>query len=77
VDDYFKTGLRVNSWLGGNVVKYHRTIEQYFQLLQTAGLRIDVLREAQPQRENFVDEETYARRQRIPLFLILAAHKPA
>jgi SAM-dependent methyltransferase len=77
VDDYFSTGIRVTSWLGGTVQKYHRTIEDYVRLLQSAGFRLDALREAQPQREQFQDEPTYARRIRIPLFLILAAQKIA
>lgn len=77
VDDYFSTGIRVTSWLGGTVQKYHRTIEDYVRLLQAAGFQLDALREAQPRREHFPDESTYARRMRIPLFLILAAAKVA
>ncbi|MFQ4146104.1 class I SAM-dependent methyltransferase [Chlorogloeopsis sp. ULAP02] len=76
VDDYFTTGLRVTNWLGGTVQKYHRTVEDYFHLLQEAGFMIADLREAHPQREYFHDVQTYERRKRIPLFLILAAHKP-
>ena len=76
VDDYFSTGLRVTNWLGGTVQKYHRTIEDYFYLLQAAGFRVEHLREAHPQREHFHDQQTYERRKRIPLFLIFAARKP-
>ncbi|BCL37763.1 class I SAM-dependent DNA methyltransferase [Nostoc sp. MS1] len=76
VDDYFTTGLRVTNWLGGTVQKYHRTVEDYFRLLQAAGFMIEGLREACPKRENFQDVKTYERRSRIPLFLILAASKP-
>ncbi|MBD2498375.1 class I SAM-dependent methyltransferase [Nostoc sp. FACHB-280] len=76
VDNYFKTGLRVTNWLGGTVKKYHRTVEDYFYLLQKTGFIITDLREAHPQREYFQDIETYERRKRIPLFLILAARKP-
>jgi SAM-dependent methyltransferase len=76
VDNYFTTGERVTHWLGGTVKKYHRTVEDYFHLLQQAGFIIDDLREACPQRENFYDIQTYERRSRIPLFLILAARKP-
>lgn len=77
VDDYFATGLRVTNWLGGTVEKYHRTIEDYFRSLQQAGFVIEQLREAHPQREQFQDMQTYERRKRIPLFLLLAARKPA
>lgn len=76
VDDYFSTGVRKTEWMNGQVVKYHRTIEDYFQETQAAGFAIDALREAHPQRELFADEELYRRRLRIPLFLFLRAHKP-
>ncbi len=72
VDDYFHMGRRLTSWMGRQVVKYHRTVETYFAGLQRAGFAVDRLHEAEPQREWFEDEETYKRRQRIPLFLIMA-----
>ena len=40
VDGYFETGPRVTSWMGGRVVKYHRTIEDYFGALAGAGFRV-------------------------------------
>jgi SAM-dependent methyltransferase len=76
VDDYHRPGRRVTSWLGGEVVKYHRTIEGYFGALQDAGFTVERLLEGTPRREQFASEETYARRLRIPLFLLLAAGKP-
>ena len=76
VDDYFDAGQRLTDWMGGQVVKYHRTVEQYFAALQRAGFTVESLREAEPQPERFVDPETYLRRKRIPLFLILAGAKP-
>ncbi|WP_134685792.1 class I SAM-dependent methyltransferase [Brevibacillus migulae] len=75
VDRYFHTGYREQQWMGGQVFKYHRTIEDYFLLLQQAGFRVEALRESRPQRENFLHEETYLRRMRIPLFLFLAGTK--
>ncbi|MDZ8053196.1 MAG: class I SAM-dependent methyltransferase [Aulosira sp. ZfuVER01] len=76
VDNYFKTGVRVTHWLGGTVQKYHRTVEDYFHLLNEAGLIVEDLREARPQREHFQDLQIYERRKRIPLFLMFAARKP-
>lgn len=75
VDNYFNTGRRITSWMGGQVVKYHRTVEDYFLGLQRAGFVIESLREATPQRERFEQEDTLRRRQRIPLFLIIAGRK--
>ncbi|HZG17516.1 MAG TPA: class I SAM-dependent methyltransferase [Candidatus Bathyarchaeia archaeon] len=75
VDNYFHTGYREQRWLGGQVFKYHRTIEDYFLLLQQAGFQVDALRESRPRREHFQKEETYLRRMRIPLFLFLSGKK--
>lgn len=78
VDNYFEPGKRTTSWMGGNVIKYHRTIEEHFLSLQRAGFQVESLREAMPRPEFFGDDqETYQRRRRIPLFLILAGQKPS
>jgi hypothetical protein len=76
VDDYFETGLRETSWLGGSVQKYHRTVEDYCMALQHSGFIFEQLRESRPQREHFQDQQTYERRKRIPLFLFLSGRKP-
>lgn len=76
VDDYFTIGTRETTWLGGRVVKQHRTVEAYFAAMQEAGFVIDSLRESHPRRELFADEAEFQRRMRIPLFLFLMGHKP-
>ncbi|HZH03730.1 MAG TPA: hypothetical protein VEY30_08105, partial [Myxococcaceae bacterium] len=73
VDDYFVTGARDPAWLGGRVRKYHHTVEDYFSLLQSAGFRVDQLRESKPDVKHFESQEEYQRRTRIPLFLFFAA----
>jgi len=70
VDNYFKTGKRVNTWIGKDVVKYHKTIEDYFKLFKTAGFQMSELRESKPMKENFTSTEEYERRSRIPLFIL-------
>ncbi|MFK0525158.1 class I SAM-dependent DNA methyltransferase [Paenibacillus illinoisensis] len=75
VDQYFVEGYREQKWLGGSVKKMHRSIESYYMALQKAGFQVEHLRESNPQRQYFVNEETYLRRQRIPLFLFLSASK--
>ncbi len=75
VDNYFETGLRISPWLGSEVAKYHRTVEDYFHMLQEAGFSVESLRESRPNRANFATEETYQRRKRIPLYLFMAARK--
>ena len=76
VDDYFETGPRVTTWMGGKVIKYHRTIEDYFAALQAAGFVVDTLRESRPQRVRFRDQATYERRKRIPLMLFFSTYRP-
>jgi Predicted methyltransferase (contains TPR repeat) len=76
VDDYFETGPRLTHWMGDEVIKYHRTIEDYFVALRAAGFVVDALRESKPQRMMFRDEATYERRKRIPLMLFFSAHRP-
>ncbi len=76
VDNYFAGGPRITAWLGGKVIRYHRTVEEYFGTLQGAGFVVENLRESRPRREWFADEAIYEQRKRIPLFLFLAARKP-
>lgn len=76
VDDYFVAGPRMTSWLGGEVIRQHRTVEGYFSTIQAVGLVVEHLRESNPRREWFTDEAEYERRKRIPLFLFLTASKP-
>ena len=40
LDNYFETGMRKTSWLGADVVKYHRTFEDYFNLFQNHNFEI-------------------------------------
>ena len=75
VDDYFDSGPRVTQWLGCQVTKIHRTVEDYYLALQQAGFTVESLRESRPQRAQFSSEDTYQRRMRIPLFLFLAGKK--
>ncbi|MCM3596782.1 class I SAM-dependent methyltransferase [Metabacillus idriensis] len=76
VDDYFHSGKRTEPWIGEEVVKYHRTTEEYFTALQNAGFLISGLNEGTPQAANFDDPEEYKRRMRIPLFLLFSCEKP-
>ncbi|TYS68132.1 class I SAM-dependent methyltransferase [Sutcliffiella horikoshii] len=75
VDDYFRDGERKEPWINQVVVKYHRTIEQYFTALRQAGFTVRDLREGTPKREHFSSEEEFVRRQRIPVVLAFACVK--
>ncbi|WP_195571413.1 class I SAM-dependent DNA methyltransferase [Paenibacillus sp. 1001270B_150601_E10] len=75
VDQYFEMGQRTEPWIGEQIVKFHRSIEDYVQACLQAGFSILDLREGKPNRLLFEDQEEYARRLRIPLFLILRCKK--
>jgi SAM-dependent methyltransferase len=75
VDDYFHEGERKEPWIDQVVVKYHRTIEQYFIALRQAGFTVLDLREGTPKRERFSSEEEFVRRQRIPVVLAFSCVK--
>jgi SAM-dependent methyltransferase len=75
VDDYFLEGERKEPWIDQVVVKYHRTIEQYFRTLTACGFTVTDLREGTPKREHFSSEEEFVRRQRIPVVLAFSCIK--
>ena len=75
VDDYFDPGPRPQQWLGSEVTFFHRSVEDYVDALTGNGFRLTALRECAPVREAFDDEAEYARRRRIPRFLLLAAER--
>jgi SAM-dependent methyltransferase len=75
VDDYFLEGERKEPWIDQVVVKYHRTIEQYFRTLTSCGFAVTDLREGTPEREHFSSEEEFTRRQRIPVVLVFSCRK--
>jgi SAM-dependent methyltransferase len=76
VDDYFRSGARPHRWMGREVLKFHRTLDDYLDLVQGSGLVLERVRESRPSRENFQSEDEYQRRLRIPLFLFIVARKP-
>ncbi|WNF24692.1 methyltransferase domain-containing protein [Mesobacillus jeotgali] len=75
VDDYFNQGERVEPWIGKKVIKYHRTVEEYFKLLLAAGFMVEDLSEGTPSVHNFSSREEYERRMRIPLVLMMSCRK--
>ncbi|PKL79258.1 MAG: SAM-dependent methyltransferase [Candidatus Melainabacteria bacterium HGW-Melainabacteria-1] len=75
VDRYFATGRRQFKWMGAEVIKYHHTLEDYFQALKRAGFSVEDLRESRPKPELFKDRKLLERRSRVPLYLLMKARK--
>lgn len=75
VDNYFNLGSRKQTWMGKQVIKYHRTLEEYWRLVNTAGFVVEEIKEGRPRMEMFQSKEEFERRSRIPLFLIVKMRK--
>ena len=75
VDRYFEPGKREIPWLGGEVLKYHRTVEHYFRSLKAAGFTVQELRESEPDPDLIRDKSLLRKRSRYPLFLFFAVQK--
>lgn len=75
VDNYFDTGERINKWIGEEVVKYHKTLEDYWRIIKQSNFEVIEIRESKPQASNFKIREEFERRKRIPLFLMFKLRK--
>jgi len=76
VDHYFVQGPRTVRWFGTDVRKYHRTVEDYFQLLRASGLSVEDLREGTPSANHIEDAAELRRRRRVPLTLLMSGRRP-
>ena len=73
MDDDCIAGPRHQQWLGGEAVWYHRSVETQVDALRQAGFALIGVRECAPRTECFgTDDAEFARRQRVPMFLLLA-----
>lgn len=76
VDHYFVRGPRPRQWFGATVTWHHRTIEDYVSAAFDAGLHLRRLSECEPSRSLLTgDPDEFARRQRVPLMLLIAAQR--
>lgn len=76
IKDYFEQGPRAEFWLSGKVIKYHRTIEDWWNALTKAGFRIECLKEGRPTDVTDTVQAIYGKFiMRQPQFLIIKAIK--
>ncbi|WP_119420259.1 class I SAM-dependent methyltransferase [Desertibaculum subflavum] len=73
LDRYLDEGPRVTDWLAPGVVKQHRTIATYLNLLIGAGFRIDHVEEWGPTPEQIAAHPEWAVERDRPPFLLIAA----
>lgn len=75
VDRYLDEGPRVTDWLAKGVVKQHRTIGGYVDLLLRAGFTLAHLEEWGPTADQIAEHPEYAIERERPAFLLLAADR--
>jgi SAM-dependent methyltransferase len=76
VGAYLDEGRRVTDWLAEGVVKQHRTLASYFNLLIGNGFALAHLEEWGPTPEQVAAEPDWARERERPAFLLVAADRP-
>lgn len=75
VNGYHDEGRRVSNWLAEGVVKRHRTIATYLDLLLDAGFSLDRLVEWAPSPEQVAAETGWAKERERPFFLLIAVSR--
>lgn len=75
VDDYQDEGLRVTSFLNEHVIKYHRTLAGYINIVIEAGFRITRISEPVPSQEMLTRDPEMRNELRRPMFLMIAVTK--
>jgi len=76
VDRYLDEGPRTTDWLAKGVVKQHRTVATYLNLLLGSGFAITYVEEWGPSAEQIAAEPKWVHERERPPFLIVAAAKP-
>lgn len=75
VDRYFIEGGRNTTFLGENVVKYHRTLTTYLDSLLTQGFNIRKVIEAEPSQEMLKKYPAMKDELRRPMMLLISVEK--
>lgn len=75
VDNYFIEGKRNTTFLGENVVKYHRTLTSYLNALLKQGFKIKEVIEAEPSEEMLKEFSEMKEELRRPMMLLISVEK--
>src|SRR5690606_32315156 len=76
LDRYLDEGPRVTNWLTDGVIKQHRTIATYVNLLLQAGFTLQHLDEWAPSEAQIAAEPSGAVERERPPFLLVACRRP-
>jgi len=75
VDQYLVEGRRCTDWIGSGVIKQHRTIGTYLNLLIGIGFTISRVEEWRPTPDQIAAQPTLAEELERPMFLLIAASR--
>jgi SAM-dependent methyltransferase len=75
VNGYMDEGPRSTDWLAKGVIKQHRTIETYLDLLRGAGFTLTRLIEWAPSPQQVAAEPDWAHERERPFFLLMACRR--
>ena len=73
VDGYLNEGLRSTDWLAKGVIKQHRTLATYINMLIGIGFSISHIEEWGPTEEQIAGQPNWADERQRPPFLLVAA----
>jgi SAM-dependent methyltransferase len=76
IDSYQMEGPRTTDWLAPGVVKQHRTMTSYLNLLVQVGFFLRRIEEWGPTAEQVAAQPSLAEERERPMFLLLAADRP-
>lgn len=75
VNGYLDEGPRRTDWLAKGVVKQHRTIATYLDLLRRNGFRLTQLVEWGPSEEQVLEHPEWSKERERPAFMLVAAER--
>jgi SAM-dependent methyltransferase len=75
IDSYLDEGPRTTDWIAKGVIKQHRTIATYINMLVSAGFAISHLDEWGPSREQIAMHPEWADERARPSFLLMATYR--
>jgi SAM-dependent methyltransferase len=76
VDRYLDEGPRSTDWLAKGVIKQHRTLGTYINMLIRSGFAIAHVEEWVPTEEQIASQPSWANERQRPLFLLVACQRP-
>ncbi|UAN56251.1 bifunctional 2-polyprenyl-6-hydroxyphenol methylase/3-demethylubiquinol 3-O-methyltransferase UbiG [Serratia sp. JSRIV004] len=77
INGYQQEGQRISNWLAEGVIKQHRMLSTYINLLVQQGFTIRYLNEWGPSAQQIADNPALDEEKERPMIFILAVQKPA